>query len=193
MSLVFLLFALKFTNALYSYKSTLSLLEANHKISGLHLLKNDELSNTNYSNSFSTCIRFNYNRLGIGNEARIFDYAWPAGSARPFLYMYARYPQSWMSFGHYENPTAFTGLILSENQIYNIWATQRWHHLCLAFDKANWGIRIVKVSHIIFPIRDLSGHISAKKILGKSASLNVASPNHSSTDTTDTLVGFISR
>ena len=149
-----ILFLIPIVNSLQYYKSTLTLLESEKNISGLHLQNTVKNPNTS---SFSISIRLHFNRLGRGNDARVFDLSWPEGSVRPFLYVYARYPYTWMSFGHYEHHEndTFVGYIISENDPpdYLVWATNRWHHLCLAFDKANHKISIVKVSHaLLFPV-----------------------------------------
>ena len=140
---VFCLNFLRLISALNVYQSSLTLTEAQNQLSGLYFLNTAQPSK--YSNSLSTCIRFNYKRLGSGNEARVFAFDWP-GSARNLLYFYARYPHTWMSLGLYENSTAFGGYIIGESDKYIVWAPQRWHHICLSYDKQTAKISLVKVS-----------------------------------------------
>lgn len=147
--LAFFLYLLTTICGLNVYQSTVSLIESNSLVSGLHF--QTTAMTTIHSNSLTVCIRFNYKRLGLGNEARIFAFDWP-GSSKDFLYMYARYPHTWMSLGHYENPTAFGGYIISENYNYNVWATNRWHHLCLSFEEKATKITLVKVRFVIASI-----------------------------------------
>ena len=128
------------------YQSTLNLLESQKSLSGLYFQNTD--TTTLQFNSLSVCIRFNFKKLGKGNDARIFAFDWPE-SPKDFVYMYARYPATWMTFGLY--PTAYGAYIIGEGDNYNIWATQRWHHICLSFDKKSSKISLVKVSLVFFP------------------------------------------
>ena len=147
-----LLYLLPTICGLNVYQSTVSLIESKSLVSGLHF--QTTAMTTIHSNSLTVCIRFNFKRLGLGNEARIFAFDWP-GSSKDFLYMYARYPQTWMSLGHYEDPTAFGGYIISENYNYNVWATNRWHHLCLSFEEKATKIILVKVRKPRFVIASI--------------------------------------
>ena len=68
---VFYLYFARFTTALDVYQSSLSLTESQNQLSGLYF-QNTE--NRMYSNSLTVCIRLNYKRLGLGNEARFFAF-----------------------------------------------------------------------------------------------------------------------
>ena len=65
------------------YQSTVSLIESKRPVSGLHF--QTTAMTTIHSNSLTVCIRLNFKRLGLGNEARIFAFDWPGSSKDLYL------------------------------------------------------------------------------------------------------------
>ena len=122
-------------NALKIYKSTNMA-----KISGLQY-KKDGQENVILSHSLTTCIRFEFKRLSQSHLARILTIKnSKSQDIYPnFLRIYARYPETWMSFGNDELGTGYkSSWILKDIFIdsYLIWEINKWHHICFAYFKS---------------------------------------------------------
>ena len=136
------------TYALKIHQSTTTL--PNEKVSGLYL--QNELEQVTFSNSFTTCVRFNYNsfaRAGSGRYANIFQIP-NLKSTKSFFYLYAGYMGTWLFLGQYEK-NAYSNWVVREPydlEHKTIWLINTWHHLCFAFDHQKSSVVLVKVNFI---------------------------------------------
>ena len=104
-----------YTNGIKVYKSTLSLEERATPV-GLHFQKSKS-QNKRFTNSVTFCARFRYERLGKFEDrsSRIFDINGPSyNAALSFLWLNARYPETWFGFGNYGKPMSYSNWILFE-------------------------------------------------------------------------------
>ena len=126
------------------YRSTLDFLE--EKLSGLHFLNSQ--NHSDFAQSFGLCLRFNFKRLGKSSDItkpRIIYIPSPY-SKRNFLTLTAEYEGAWFHFGNYERPNAYSNWVLFEPpDNFKIWSANKWHHLCIAFEKSTSFVKLVKV------------------------------------------------
>ena len=60
----------------------------------------------------------------------------------------ADYPESFFQFGHPRAEGSFKAFVLRDagsTDDYEVWATNRWSHMCLSYRKSDGFIRVVKV------------------------------------------------
>ena len=104
------------------YKSELPLSANTSLPIGLHYIK-QENEKVAFSNSITFCARINYKRLGqmdysLGGASRIFHIKGPSESGHSwydaFLWVDARYPNTWIGFGNSGKPMSYSNWILYE-------------------------------------------------------------------------------
>ena len=133
--------------ALKIYQSNISYQDEN-VVSGLYYKKEIE-QNVIFSQSLTTCVRFNFKRLR--DSSRIIVIRNSNSQIYPdFLRMYARYPQTWINFGNHEHGIGSkASWILRDpaTNSYLIWRTNKWHHICFSYSKSNSFVSFVKVRY----------------------------------------------
>ena len=116
-NIIFLIYLIPiFTEAIKVYKSSLTLADRTKPI-GLHYTKTRSQQNFRFTHSVTFCARFNYQRLGKFEDqsARIFDIKGPTyDAALSFLWLNARYPETWFGFGNYGRANSYSNWILFE-------------------------------------------------------------------------------
>ena len=141
----FVIFLIGSSLSLKIYRSSLPIGK-----SGLSGLKYEHSSlNLMSTNSLTVCGRFNYKRLG--GESVIFDL--DKNLAVSFLWLTMGYPYTWVNFGNFDaDHIASTSYILKDLKTddFNIWYTNKWHHICFAYDTKTSHIAFVKVHSIYF-------------------------------------------
>ena len=128
---------LKISCTIKVYQSTINIPEA--KISGIHFRNVQEHSNL--SNDLSVCVRINFKRFDRDFCTKILDF----GS---FLWLHApNTPGTWLGFGNYDKTNAYSNWILREpqNNDYDIWTVNTWHHFCMGYSKLKSEVQVVKV------------------------------------------------
>ena len=130
------------------FKSILNIENAKTIPSGLHY--RNPSKEVVEQHDFSACIRFRFKRLGITSaDARILTIPNPKiiDNSRLFLKTYVRYGATWFDFGNYEKVNGFSSFVIGDvyKDDFQIWSIDRWHHVCLAFDKNNFKVIFVKV------------------------------------------------
>ena len=128
------------------YQSTLDI--TNEKdLAGLH----HQTSNSTkiQHDSFSVCVRFNYKRLAQ-NTVVILIHDTNCDScekepSHPFFNLRAEYPihLSFWGFGRYDLPEEPWASYIIPQEF--LWITQKWNHMCMAFDKQTSHLSAVKV------------------------------------------------
>ena len=99
--------------------------------------------------SFSVCVRFNYKRLAQNTVViLIHDQKCDICAkdpSHPFFNLRAEYPNhlSFWGFGRYDMPGEPWASYLIPQDF--LWITQKWNHICMAFDKNTSHISAVKV------------------------------------------------
>ena len=134
--------------ALVIYKSNLSL-STELGVAGLHYLKRKDQDVT-LTHSLTACIRINFKRLNRDGRARIFAIDNPA-SEEDLLTLRAQYPSTWIAFGNQERGEGyFSSWILKDplTASYQIWSTNQWHHVCVAYAKASSRFTVVKNGNV---------------------------------------------
>ena len=121
---------------LVTYKSTLPL-NATSPFAGIRLLKESIKKDTNFTNGISICVRFNYRQLGSGT----FIFAQHKPGTDLFVQAQSGYYESFFFFGkmNWILKDMKTGSFL-------VWSTNRWHSICVTFDRNTSHITLVKVS-----------------------------------------------
>ncbi|CAM6054348.1 unnamed protein product [Sphagnum tenellum] len=82
------------------------------------------------------CLRFNFKLLG-SSLIRVDDY---------LLWLGAGYPYSFFGFGYPIRHGSYKSWLLKDPDTgdFEVWASNRWSHMCLAYNKATGLVRIVK-------------------------------------------------
>ena len=153
--MIFVVNLVSMTQTLSVFKSVLNMEKAKKVPSGLHY--SNPSNKVLETHDFSACIRFNYKRLGITSaDARIITIPNPkiVDLSRLFLKTYARYDATWFDFGNYEKVNGFSSFVIKNvyRDDFQIWSIDRWHHMCLAFDKKTFKVILVKVRKTRFTI-----------------------------------------
>ena len=132
--------------ALKIYHSTLPI-SSNSGVSGLKY-KNEQNKDFDFDEGLTVCARFNYKKLG--GKAWLFDFDKQEGIGKSFLWFRIMYPATWFGFGNYGGGKRYSSWALKDprNNNYNIWYANRWHHVCIAFDKRRSHIAVIKVSKL---------------------------------------------
>ena len=114
---------------------------------GLYYLKQNQTAT--FTNSVTFCSRFNYQRFAKGAEARIWEIKEP-GSWVHFMFISAQYPATWFFFGNNHIPNADSNWVLKDpiTNDFNIWRMNTWHSVCMAYNKENSHIAMIKVSFL---------------------------------------------
>lgn len=104
-------------------------------MAGLRLNPKSILKETNFTKGVSFCGRFNYRKLGW--YSKMID----AMSYPFFVTMYMGEPNTFINFGN-------LWLIVKdiEKNTFHIWSTNKWHHICLSFDRSKFHLKLYKVS-----------------------------------------------
>ena len=125
--------------ALLTYKSTLPL-NATGPFAGIRLLKESIRKDTNFTNGISICVRFNYRQLGGGT----FIFAHHKPGEDQFVMAQAGYDETFFFFGK-------MNWILKDMKTdsFLVWSTNRWHSICVCFDRNTSHITLVKVGTIL--------------------------------------------
>lgn len=133
-----LLFGLHLSQALVAYKS-LEPINATQPFAGLKLDRNSVLKNTSFNQGLSFCARFNYRKLGW--DSYMFTSLTPHHFAR-------------LSMGDSDTFLFFGNMnwIVKELQTnkFQIWSTNKWHHVCLSFDRTQFHLKFFKVKSLVY-------------------------------------------
>ena len=109
-------------------------------ISGLKFINPNQ--NVASTNSLTVCGRFNYKKLGA--ESVIFD---------NIIWLQMRYPLTFIYFGDWReknNPVYANYIVQNPNtQDFSVWYTNKWHHLCMAYDSKTNYITFVMVNLLV--------------------------------------------
>ena len=146
MFLLIFLTLLKISCTLKVYQSTIKIPEA--IISGIHFKNMKEYSKL--SNNLSVCARLNYKRFDGDFCTKIVDFG--PFLKKSFLWLKApNKPGTWLGFGNYGRANAYSNWILREpqNNDYDIWTVNTWHHFCMAYSKLESKIQVVKVKKLL--------------------------------------------
>ena len=130
--------------ALVTYKSTLPL-NATKPDAGLKLIKKSIKKDTNFEKGITICIRFKFLAL-LGSKSVIFIHDpglatdWQSLNGQSMFRAYAGYKQTFFIFGT-------TSSILKDVELdtFLLWSTNRWHSICVTFDRTNSHFTYVKV------------------------------------------------
>ena len=133
---------LKTSQALVTYQSTL-LLNATKPDAGLKLIKGSIKKDTNFEKGISICIRFNFLALawsplfthdvGLATD-------WQTSYEQSMFFANVRYKKTFFIFG-----TMSWIVKDAKSGTFLLWSTNRWHSVCVAFDRTNSHITFVKV------------------------------------------------
>ena len=136
--------------SLVSYQSILPI-NASNPLAGLRLLKESIKRDTNFTNGITICNRFNYRQLGADKiwspKTGIGSYIY-AQTNRGFhsesesvIKLNAAYDKTFFWFGK-------MNWILRDmvKDSFLAWSTNRWHGLCVSYDRKTSHITLVKVS-----------------------------------------------
>ena len=134
----------KTSHGLVTYKSTLPL-NATKPDAGLKLIKESIKKDTNFEKGITICIRFNFLAL-LGSKSGFFIHDtglasdWESLNAQSMFRANAGYKQTFFHFGN------MNWIVKDvESNIFLLWSTNRWHSICVAFDRTNSHITYVKV------------------------------------------------
>ena len=147
--LCFMVTILNFSNFSWSLKVYHSLLpvDSDSGLAGLHYLKQNQ--SVSFTNSLTYCLRFKYQKLG---EQAFIWYIGAPGSWVYLMKLSAAYPATWFHFGPTYQDMGYSNWILKDpikNQ-FDIWYTNKWQHLCIAYDNVNNSLTITKVNKNTF-------------------------------------------
>ena len=136
---------LKTSQALVTYKSTLPL-NATAPNAGLKLIKESIKKDTNFEKGITICIRFNFLSL-VWSPLFTHDVGlapdWDTLYAQSMFYVRVGYKKTFFVIG-----TMSWIVKDAKSGTFLLWSTNRWHSICVAFDRTNSHITFVKV-HII--------------------------------------------
>ena len=126
------------SQALVAYKS-LEPINATEPLAGLKLQKDSIEKSSNFSKGITICCRFNFKIL---SRSKVF-WIKSGSSEGPTITSEAGYAESFLFFWN-------MNWIMkeAESQKFQIWNTNRWHHICLSFNKNTSHITFVKVRFI---------------------------------------------
>ena len=134
----------KTSQALVTYQSTLPL-NATKPDAGLKLIKESIKKDTNFEKGITICLRFNFLAF-LGWESYIFTHDtgpgtdWHSFKVQSIFHAWAGYKQTFFYFGN------MNWIVKDvESNIFLLWSTNRWHSICVAFDRTNSHITYVKV------------------------------------------------
>ena len=127
-----IILTVRYSFSLKVYRSLLPI-ESTEGIAGLHYL--NENSNL-VASSLTFCLRFNYKKLG----PTIWHMRKPE-EKNSLMYLGAWYPNTWFNFGR-------KWWILKDpiRDSFLVWYANKWHHLCVAYDRVNDTLTMVKVN-----------------------------------------------
>ena len=129
--------------SLKTYKAETS--DDEYDIIGLHYKKSANQANVKFT-SMTICLRFNYLRIGI--TAHILNLMSTDKNEPKLLNLEPRFPVSYINFGQSKKGQGyFNSLQLRESANstrYAIWKTNRWNHLCIAFNGNTHVFSVVK-------------------------------------------------
>ena len=136
--LILVYFCLSKTKSLSVYQSTLPI-ESSTGVAGLKYINPHQ--NVSFSNGITICARFNY--LKLGHEAKLFE----IGPTTVYFWFKVDYPATWFGFGSARTSKSYNSWILKDpsTEEYNIWYTNKWHHICVAYDQNSNSILFIKV------------------------------------------------
>ena len=135
---------LKTSQALVTYKSTLPL-NATAPNAGLKLIKESIKRDTNFEKGISICIRFNFLALALLSSP-LFTHdvglatGWQTLYEQSMFFANIRYKKTFFIFG-----TMSWIVKDAKSGTFLLWSTNRWHSICVAFDRTNSHITFVKV------------------------------------------------
>ena len=134
----------KTSQALVAYQSTLTL-NATKPDAGLKLIKKSIKKDTNFEKGITICVRFNFLAL-FGWDSIVFTHDnglatdWDSLSAEWMFGANAGYKRTFFVFG------SMNWIVKDvELDTFLLWSTNRWHSFCVAFDRRNSYITLVKV------------------------------------------------
>ena len=131
------------SQGLVTYQSTLPL-NATDSDAGLKLIKESIKKDTNFEKGTTICLRFNFLALGTKSTVFIHDTGlatdWQTFKAKSMFYAYAGYKRTGFFFGN------MNWIVKDvETDTFLLWSTNRWHSICVAFDRTHSHITYVKV------------------------------------------------
>ena len=130
-----LLIHLQLQNAhtLVTYESTLKINDTN-PFAGLKLVKDSIKKDTNFEDGITICLRFYLRKLG----GVVFKHEYPGKPV--FMEAQAIYKQSFFFFG------SMNWIVKDlQRNSFIIWSTNRWHSICVSFDRKTSHLTLVKV------------------------------------------------
>ena len=137
----------KTSQALVTYQSTLPL-NATKPDAGLKLIKESIKKDTNFEKGITICLRFNF--LALGKKSTVFSHDTGLATDLQTFKAHSMFCQS----ADYKQNTFFyfgtMGWIVKdvETDTFLLWSTNRWHSICVAFDRTHSRITYVKVMKI---------------------------------------------
>ncbi len=144
----FLFLTFQVGNSVRILTSSLKLSEYGDAISGAKLI-DDRIVDGLRDVSF--CIRFNYKLLGRyeGRSRLITISSWRQDGGDPewdLTWFGANYPFSFLGFGSPRQKGFYKSFLLRDpdESDFEIWSSNRWSHVCLAYQKSDGYLRIVK-------------------------------------------------
>ena len=116
--------------AIIVYKS-LESIESDEPFSGLRLIPTSVSKSSNFTHGLSFCARFNYRRLGWNSYT---------------FFTLVPYKFIWLPMGNTETFFFFGKMnwILKDSDSFRIWSTNKWHHICVSFDRISFNLKVVK-------------------------------------------------
>ncbi len=139
------IFQVSFVRAKITVFESISALDSNRKLSGLHLKANKTSVSLSNFDGLTICGRFDFKSL---NQARSqFISIWsPSWSV---LKIEIGYQLSFFGFGnndtHGSMPSYMLQDVEQDDNDYMIWSANKWHHMCIAYEKTQSYIRCIKV------------------------------------------------
>jgi len=108
------------------------------------------------------CVRFNFEILGKHESGHSLftiadpfttDSDWVTGRSFSLTELNARFPMAFFGFGYPRERGSYKSFFLYdvETNDWEIWATKRWIHVCLAYEKQRGFIKVIKVTLLQLP------------------------------------------
>lgn len=132
-------------------RSTLSLKDYGDAVSGAKLVPPQDKANNVTAESLTLCIRFNFKLLGTyeGRSRLITIEDWrqdEQDSNFQLMWFGAMFPFSFFGFGYPREHGSYKSWVLYDplSNDFEIWASNRWTHVCFSYDKRTSFVRVVK-------------------------------------------------
>ena len=129
------LIQIKLFEAIAIYESE-EALNATDPFAGLKFIRNSTKQDSDFTQGVTFCVRFNFNRLSDGST--IFSVENPG---RPLAVLaFAGYQETFLFFG------GMNWIVKDpESQTFRLWTTNKWHHMCLGYDRNSSFLTLIRV------------------------------------------------